>query len=90
MSHIYKKSEMVYANDYAWTAYGNDDPKITGPLDQTLFNRKEGYEILYVINKLNLDTVSDCETAEDLIHDELPPSEKFTQKEIFHWLKDNM
>ena len=48
---LINKSDLVY-KDYNWSAYGNDDPKITGVPDSTLFNRKEGYEVLYLINKI--------------------------------------
>ena len=46
------KSDLHY-NDYLWTTYANDNPKITGEPDSTLLNRMEGYEILYFINKLS-------------------------------------
>lgn len=37
-------------NSYSWTTIGGDNPKITGTPDSTLFNRREGYEVLYLIN----------------------------------------
>ena len=45
------KSDLEY-DDYSWTAYGDDDPEVTGEPDSTLFNRNEGYEVLYLINKM--------------------------------------
>ena len=39
---LMKKSDMVYDN-YSWTAYGDDDPKVSGEPDSTLLNRKEGH-----------------------------------------------
>lgn len=39
------KSDLHY-NDYSWTSYTGDNPKIKGEPDSTLLNRKEGYEIL--------------------------------------------
>lgn len=48
---LMNKGDLVY-NDYSWAAYGKDDPKIAGEPDSTLFNRKEGYEVLYFINKI--------------------------------------
>jgi hypothetical protein len=29
-----------------------DNPKISGVPDSTLFNRNEGYEVLYLINRM--------------------------------------
>ena len=43
------KSDLEYT--YSWTAIDGDDPKISGIPDNTLFNRNEGYEDLYLINK---------------------------------------
>lgn len=48
----FTKNDMYYA-DYTWTTkYTNDDPKITGEPDSTLLARKEGWEMLYFVNKL--------------------------------------
>tara|TARA_B100000700_G_scaffold317273_1_gene408372 strand:+ start:288 stop:476 length:189 start_codon:yes stop_codon:yes gene_type:complete len=44
----FKNSDLKYG-DYSWTVYGDDDPKITGKPDSTLFSRKEGYEVIYII-----------------------------------------
>lgn len=46
---FYEKRDMIYA-DYKWTAYANDDPRITGKPDSTLLDRSEGYEVLAFIN----------------------------------------
>jgi hypothetical protein len=43
----------MYYKDYIWTTkYSTDDPKVTGEPDKTLVSRKEGWEMLYFINKL--------------------------------------
>lgn len=47
----FTKANMLY-NHYSWTAIKGDDPKISGVPDSTLFNRNEGYEVLYLINKI--------------------------------------
>jgi hypothetical protein len=46
---LFNISDIQY-NDYQWTAYPNDNPKVTGKPDSTKFNRHEGYEVLYLIN----------------------------------------
>ena len=45
-----KRSELMY-NDYTWTHTPGDDPRVSGEPDNTMLNRKEGYEMLYFINK---------------------------------------
>ncbi len=88
---LYNKSDMVY-NDYSWTAYGDDDPKVTGKPDSTLFNRKEGYEVLYLINKFakqeGLDKVETCKEIEKLIRNKLPGDTR-SQEKVIEWLKKN-
>lgn len=45
--------EMMYYNDYVWsTKYTKDDPRVTGQPDSTLLSRKEGWEMIYFVNKL--------------------------------------
>lgn len=85
------KSNLVY-DDYKWTAYGNDDPKITGEPDSTLFSRKEGYEVLYLINKIasenNLMQKKSGEKLERMIHNHLPGDIR-SQKDVTKWIKEN-
>jgi hypothetical protein len=49
---LLEKTDLVFETEYSWTAIKNDDPKIVGEPDSTLFDRNEGYEVLYLINKL--------------------------------------
>lgn len=46
---IYNKTDIIYQG-CQWTAYTNDNPKVTENLDRTRFNINEGYEVLYLIN----------------------------------------
>jgi hypothetical protein len=84
---IYKKSDMIY-DDYSWTTCEGDDPKVTGEPDSTLFSRKEGYEVLYMINKIAT-TVKEGTKVEKLIHEKLPSSIR-KQSDVKKWLEDNM
>lgn len=88
---IYSKTDMVY-NDYSWTVYSNDNPKITGEPDNTFLNRKEGYEILYFINKFaeihSLKQKASGEKIEKTIREKVP-SNIHSQKEIKKWVFDN-
>ena len=85
----YSRSEMVY-HDYRWTARPEDNPNFRGGADHVEFNRKEGYEVLYTINKFmeknGLSSTMAGQKAERLIHDELP-SRTYTHSELWVWLK---
>ncbi|WP_135382318.1 hypothetical protein [Vibrio tasmaniensis] len=87
----FKKSDMKY-DHYSWTAISGDDPKITGNPDSTLFSRKEGYEVLYMINKVldhrGLSSVTSGQKAETLIKDSLPSTVR-SQENVFNWLNNN-
>lgn len=60
---LFNKTDMQFEN-YQWTAYPNDNPKVTVKPDSTRFNRHEGYEVLYLINALaeswELKQISSC------------------------------
>ena len=87
----YKKSDMVY-DDYSWKAMDHDNPKITGKPDSTLFNRHEGYEVLYLINHLlkekELTSVRSGNKMETLIREELPGNIR-SQENVKEWINDN-
>ena len=82
----------LYYKDYSWTVYAKDNPKITGEPDSTLLNRKEGYEILYFVNKfcemysLNLKTLAT--KVEKMIRNEVP-SDIHSQVKIKEWIVAN-
>ena len=42
----------LYYSDYSWTEYFPNSPKVSGKLDATRFDKYEGNEILYLINKI--------------------------------------
>lgn len=87
----FNKSDMKH-DHYSWTAVSGDDPKVTGKPDSTLFSRKEGYEVLYMINKVldhqNQTSTKSGQKVEDLIKDELPSNTR-SQVNVFNWLNDN-
>ncbi len=88
---LYSKSDLVY-QDYSWTVYSNDNPKITGEPDSTLLNRKEGYEILYFINKFasihGLKEKASGEKIERMIREKVP-SNIHSQENIKEWIVEN-
>jgi len=89
---LIKRSDLKYEKDYSWTAVKGDDPKVTGEPDSTLFNRTEGYEVLYLINKLagkwDFKTLSQGLKMEEMIKKHLP-SDKRSQSNVAAWIKDN-
>jgi hypothetical protein len=88
---LFNESDMQY-NDYQWTAYPNDNPKVTGKPDSTKFNRHEGYEALYLINTLaaewNFKNVASCLKMEKIIREELP-SKTIMQADVKEWIRQN-
>lgn len=88
---LFNKSIMQY-RDYQWTAYPNDDARVTGKPDSTRFNRHEGYEVLYLINALaeewDFKNVNSCLKMEKLIREELP-SKTIIQVDVKQWIRKN-
>lgn len=86
---LFNKSDMQY-EDYQWTAYPNDNPKVTGKPDSTRFNRHEGYEVLYLINTIveswDFKQVKSCKQIEKMIREELP-SNIIMQEDVKEWIR---
>ncbi len=91
MENVFKKSDMIFT-DYKWTAYPKDDPRVTGEPDKTLFNRHEGYEVIYLINKLatmwSIRTTQECRSLEQLIRNQLPTFIR-SQENVKEWIRLN-
>jgi hypothetical protein len=91
MTKHYKRADMIYT-DYSWTAYGDDDPKVSGEPDHSLFSRHEGYEMLYMINKyMNIKgwtSVSTGQKLERFIRNSVP-TDKRSQKHVREYLDNN-
>lgn len=88
---VYHKSSMVY-KDYSWKTYSEGDRKITGKLDSTIFNKREGYEVLYLIEKMTeiwkLEDRNSRRKIEEMIHKNLPPDIK-RQEDVKNWVRDH-
>lgn len=86
-----KKSDLKYS-DYSWTAVTGDDPTKTKE-DADRFSRKEGYEVLNLLNSLkgaggadlNLRTRQVCEW---MIHEKLPSNIQGRAK-VTTWIVQN-
>ena len=83
----------LHFTDYKWTVYGQHDPHVNGKPDQTLFNKEEGAEVVYLINRLMIiwdyRFPNTGNKMEKLIHNSLPV-EVNSQEEVQNWLKVNL
>ena len=84
--------ENLFYNDYTWTPKKANDPKISGKLDDTRFNWREGEEVLFIINKIiplwDLTRIESCTRIERIIREKLPNSIN-TQEEVVTWIQIN-
>lgn len=89
---LFNKSDMQFEN-YHWTAYPMDDPRIIGKPDSTKFNRHEGYEVLYLINTLaelwRFRQIKTCLLIEKMIKEKLP-STTITQIDVKEWIENKL
>lgn len=89
---LFSKSNLIY-KDYKWTVYLHNDPKVNGKPDETSFNRLEGNEVVYLINKLmflwDYRFSNTGNKMEKLIHDQLPAG-VLSQEEVKNWIKSNL
>lgn len=85
-----KKSDMLY-DDYSWKAVPGDDPNKTKE-DRDRFSRKEGYEVLSLINSFkrgqNPLSLKDQRVIEWMLHEELPSNTQGRSK-VSQWITDN-
>lgn len=86
-----KKSDLNY-DDYSWTAVPGDDPKKTKE-DADRFSRKEGYEVLALLNSLtgngNADlSIRTRQICEWIIHEKLPGNIQGRSK-VIAWVASN-
>ncbi len=86
---IFTKNDLK--NKYSWSADGGDNPKLKGEPDSSLLDRTEGYEVLYMIQKLmvkwSLKNVSSGQKIERLIHQ--CPNNLHSQENIKNWIDKN-
>lgn len=78
-------------NVYTWTTVSGDNPKLKGEPDSSLLSRKEGYEVLYMIQKLmekwDLKNISSGQKIEKMIH--AAPSNLHSQEHVKDWISKN-
>ena len=76
---------------YTWSAESGDNPKLKGNPDHSLLNRKEGYEVLYMVQRLmdiwKFSTIESGQKIESKIHS--CPSDLHSQKNVQDWIQKN-
>ena len=89
---LFSKRNLHYA-DYKWSNYLQHDPHVNGKPDDTVFDKAEGNEVVYMINKLMImwdyRFSNTGNKMEKLIHDKMPV-EIAKQQDVQNWLKDNL
>jgi hypothetical protein len=88
---LLNRSELKYT--YNWKPIPENDPRFSGEPDTTLFNKKEGYEVLYLINvlveKYSLEKIEAGPKIEELIREKLPGNLR-NQLHVIQWLEGNI
>ncbi|MGL1935041.1 MAG: hypothetical protein OCD01_08475 [Fibrobacterales bacterium] len=88
---LVNKDDLAY-NDYSWTIFRGDDPRVAGVPDDTVFNLKEGHELLYLINKMakinNFKKLFSGLKVERMVRQSLP-EDIDTQLEVMQWVGKN-
>lgn len=84
------KGDLKY--EYSWKAVPGDDPTKTKE-DADRFSRKEGYEVLHLLNSLSGDKSSDLtlrtrQICEWMIQEHLPSNVQ-GRKEVTSWIVEN-
>lgn len=83
----------LHYSDYKWTVYQPSDPRVNGKPDNTVFNREEGNEMVYLINRLMIfwdyRFANTGNKMEKLIHDKMP-EDVTMQRDVQNWLKANL
>jgi len=83
----------LFFNDYKWSEYSKVDEKISGKINDTKFNRNEGNEVVYLINKMmmqwNYRFTNTGNKMEKLIREKLP-NHLETQLEVQDWVQQHL
>ena len=86
---IFTKEDLV--NTYNWPANGASNPKLKGRPDSSLFNRQDGFEVLYMIQQCmedwDMHAVSSGKLIEKLINK--APTNIKSQAHVKNWIDEN-
>lgn len=88
---FFHKSDLNFS-DYKWKTLPSDDPFINAPPETAVFDRKNGNEVLYMINKyceLYKEKTLECgQEIEYMIRNTLPIKMR-NHKEVRLWIYEN-
>jgi hypothetical protein len=76
---------------YSWTPEGNNDPKLAGEPDDSIFDRTCGHEILYMVRKLmEIDKLTGVDAGQEIeMMIKIAPVQCQTQKEVMDWIRSH-
>jgi len=76
---------------YNWSADKGDNPKLKGEPDRSLLDRTEGYEVLYMVQKLMTAWQLKQKESGNKIEDKIKaaPSNIHSQEKIKEWIYAN-
>lgn len=84
--------DLYFRESYAWSMTKEDCDALKSAPDDTLFNRADGWHVLYIINELCRRKKINDKTAvwdlELIIRSALPPHLR-TQKGVMQWLEES-
>ncbi len=87
-----QKDQLLFRDHYSWPQVPAEDPRISGDLCDTLFEPKDGNQVLYFINKLlaawKFDEIKYARKIEKMIKVGLPQNIG-SQKDAKLWVKDH-
>jgi hypothetical protein len=87
-----EKKDLLFKDEYSWRAIAQDNPLMRRNPDNKMFSRKEGYEILYLINQvaqeMRLRETRSFQALELMIKTRLP-SHIRNRSNVKDWLKQN-
>ncbi len=85
---IQVKRSMLDVKKYQWTA-GDGDSKTSVAHDRIMFSRRQGYEVIRMVQKVanhfGYETEEDVKRIEEAIRTALPGNVR-SQKNVFNWL----
>ena len=84
----FNKSDLKFEYEYKWDKFEMEDHKISGEPDETPFNRTQGYEVLYLLNWFNFQTMQEMLKAENMIQTFMPVKVK-SQEDVKKWIVHN-
>lgn len=89
---IQVKRAMLNVDKYQWKA-GEGDSKTNVAHDRIMFSRRQGYEVIpmiqKVINHFGYETEEDVKRVEEAIRTALPSNVR-SRKNVFNWLVEHL